>query len=210
MIEPPSALVSRPAPFWTKSQVCHWEKLCQHRFVGDPPSGSEASSPTPSILLSMRRRMQVEYGWSEAFTEQAVEEYRRFCFLSTLQPVTPSDVVDMVWHMHLLYTENYWNVWCSLLGKPLHHGPTQGGAQEDRRFYDQYAQTLLLYQKVFGPLNETIWPPASKRFQALSRFRLVPVQHFWVLPRPWAFFRHHTQILFRPFKRLLGRFGEFL
>ena len=85
---------------------------------------------------------------------EAIEEYRRFCFLAVVagHAVTPSEEVDAVWHLHLLHTWDYWEVFCpKVLGKRFHHGPTEGGAQEESRFYDQYAATLGSYQHWFGP-----------------------------------------------------------
>ena len=66
-----------------------------------------------------------------------ISEYRRFVFLALAagHPVTPSDQVDQAWHLHLLYTNSYWNRFCGeTLGRRLHHGPTQGGASERDKF----------------------------------------------------------------------------
>ena len=48
-------------------------------------------------------RLARENGWSRAFALGAIEEYRRFIYLAATSPtpVTPSDVVDQVWHLHL-------------------------------------------------------------------------------------------------------------
>ena len=56
--------------------------------------------------------------------------------------VTPSDEVDQAWHLHLLYSETYLNVFCAdTLDYPLHHGPTKGGGSEDRKFQNWYERT---------------------------------------------------------------------
>ena len=67
---------------------------------------------------------------------RAIEEYRRFLLLGVAagHPVSPSDTVDQVWHLHLTYTRRYWDTLCrDTLGRLLHHEPTQGGAVEDAR-----------------------------------------------------------------------------
>ncbi|WP_443026122.1 glycine-rich domain-containing protein, partial [Sphingomonas sp. CCH9-H8] len=64
---------------------------------------------------------------------------------------TPSDAVDQAWHLHLTYTRDYWEHFCpDVLGRALHHGPTAGGADEHRRYYRQYAETLARYEAAFG------------------------------------------------------------
>ncbi|MEZ6192343.1 MAG: hypothetical protein R3C45_13785 [Phycisphaerales bacterium] len=50
-----------------------------------------------------------------------VNEYRRFCYLAIAagHTVTPSDEVDQAWHLHLLYTRDYWEDFCpNVLGTP--------------------------------------------------------------------------------------------
>lgn len=90
--------------------------------------------------------------WSAAYTERAIKEYRRFVYLTQVSdiPVTPSKVVDQVWHMHLTFTQNYWDGLCGeILGKPLHHNPCEG--EEDMpRYRTQFAQTLRSYRREFG------------------------------------------------------------
>ena len=48
-------------------------------------------------------RLGKENDWSPGFTNRAVEEYKRFAFLAVVagHPVSPSDAVDQVWHLHL-------------------------------------------------------------------------------------------------------------
>ncbi len=110
-----------------------WSKL-SHYIIG-PETAS----------LPFEYRLARENGWRADFTRQVVEEYRRFVFLATVagHEVTPSDAVDQAWHLHLTYTRDYWERFCpTVIGRPLHHGPTAGGANEQHRFFDQYAATL--------------------------------------------------------------------
>ena len=133
------------------------------------------------------RRLAMEQGWSLSKAREAVEEYRRFCFLACAagHPVTPSEEVDAVWHLHLLHTRDYWEVFCpQVLERPLHHGPTLGGAAEENRFYEQYAQTLASYQRFFGAPPAAWWPRAAQRFQPSNRWRWVYLPHVWIVPHP--------------------------
>ena len=107
---------------------------------------------------------------------RAIEEYRKFCFLAVHagHPVTPSDEVDQVWHLHLLYSRHYWEALCrDTLETPLHHGPTQGGAAEDRKFHDWYDATLASYRRYFGEPPRDCWPAAGERFDAHHDFTRI-------------------------------------
>ena len=59
----------------------------------------------------------------------------------------------------MIYTHSYWIELCEkLLGRPLHHQPTLGGAEEHAKYSDQYKHTLESYQSIFGEVPPpTIW-----------------------------------------------------
>jgi len=118
-------------------------------------------------------RLARENGWPRKFAAEAIEEYRKFCFLAAHagHPVTPSDEVDQVWHLHLTYSRHYWDTLCrDTLGRPLHHGPTEGGAAEDRKFHDWYENTLASYRRFFGEPPKHLWPKAEERFDERHEF----------------------------------------
>ncbi|MCJ8189971.1 glycine-rich domain-containing protein [Sphingomicrobium aestuariivivum] len=118
--------------------------------------------------FSFAQRLARENGWDVPTAERAIGEYKRFCYLAMTagHPVTPSDAVDQVWHLHLTFTQDYWQRFCpEVLGRPLHHGPTKGGAAERTRYYDQYAATLKSYETAFGEVPPAdLWPAARRRF----------------------------------------------
>ena len=90
-------------------------------------------------------------GWDDAFTERAITEYRRFLFLSQVSdtPVTPPIIIDKVWHKHMTYTREYWEVLCKdILGKPLHHEPGRTPA-DTARHAEQFQKTRALYVLCF-------------------------------------------------------------
>ncbi|AWT34886.1 hypothetical protein GCM10008956_24300 [Deinococcus arenae] len=111
----------------------------------------------PGGLLT---RLGREQRWTPAFTQRAAQEYRRFLLLSTLgAPVTPPAVVDEVWHLHLLFTRDYWARLTPLLPAPLHHEPGGGQAGDPARFRAQYEATLDAYARTFGERPPSdIWP----------------------------------------------------
>lgn len=78
-------------------------------------------------------------------------------------PLTPSDQVDQVWHLHLIFTESYWIEFCEkTLGNKIHHGPAKRSASEKNKYIDLYQKTKGLYTHFFNQKPpEEIWPPIS-------------------------------------------------
>lgn len=121
----------------------------------------------PNALLTFTQRLGRDNHWSFEFAKRVVEEYRKFCFLCVTDgPCTPSDIVDQCWHQHLIYTRQYWQIWCKeVLEMELHHGPTLGGKQEGDKFEDWYSHTKQAYFNFFNELPpEDIWPDNETRF----------------------------------------------
>ncbi|MGH1541396.1 MAG: glycine-rich domain-containing protein [Arenicella sp.] len=138
--------------------------------------------------LTFAQRLARENGWTQEYAERSIQEYKRFIYLIAIgdQPMTPSDQVDQVWHLHLTYTRSYWHEMCrDILGFELHHGPTKGGKQQASLFFEQYTMTLGSYQKVFGEQAPAdIWPSAKQRFKNADQFLRVNKAKKWVLPKP--------------------------
>lgn len=151
-----------------------WDRIAAHDFkLGHP--------------LGFICRLARDKGWTQDFAEAAVMEYRRFCFLAVISPtpVTPSEEVDEVWHMHLTYTRDYWDIWCAqVLGRALHHDPTRGSPADQAVFRQQYAATLALYELHFGPPPELFWPATHRRFRFMPRFRTMDADRHFRLPKP--------------------------
>lgn len=127
-----------------------------------------------SDSLTFIDRLARENGWSRIFAERCVIEYKRFIYLAMISdaPVTPSDQVDQVWHLHLTYTVSYWLEFCgNILGKPLHHGPTKGGVIEANKYHSQYQKTLDRYLMAFNEApSSDIWPSCHQRFHNAGKF----------------------------------------
>lgn len=140
-----------------------------------------------SLPLSFIKRLAMENAWELSFAEQAFQEYLKFIYLCVETPglTVPSDVVDEVWHLHLTYTKSYWKDLCGdLLGKELHHIPTQGGASEDSKFSKAYDDTLARYEQTFGhPAPQKFWPSPEERFRPISNVIKVDRSRTIVLPR---------------------------
>lgn len=156
----------------TAEQRAQWQRVEDYCLDADG-----ASFPFSAKLAQ-------ENGWTLEFASRAVHEYKRFVFLSTVcgHPVSPSEVVDQAWHMHLIYTQDYWGQFCpKILGKPLHHSPSSGGRDESAKFEDWYAKTLASYESVYGvkpPVD--IWP----RVNSHGRYVRIDRDRHWIIRKP--------------------------
>ena len=137
------------------------------------------------IVFPFGSRLARDNGWSEDYAAQVNAEYRKFAFLAVAagHPVTPSDQVDQVWHLHLLRSYSYWNRFCKeVLRTPLHHEPTQGGKSERAKFNKWYTRTLESYRGFFGEdPPPDIWPAPNVRFGEDVHYRRVNTKRFWVV-----------------------------
>lgn len=152
-----------------------WQRISVHMF------------PQASRGCGFSDRLACEQGWSPAQAAAAIEEYRRFCFLAVVEAevMCPSHQVDMVWHLHMTYTRDYWTRWCGeVLQTPLHHEPSRGGPNELTLHRERYAQTLARYEAWFGAPPIDCWPGTQQRFDRPGRYRAVDTTRVWLLPKP--------------------------
>ena len=114
----------------------------------------------------MSAKLAWAYDWSDLFTLRAMGEYKKFIFLAAIaeRMVSPSSVIDCVWHYHLLYTYSYWVELCGkILKKSLHHYPGEMGG------CDRYEYTIQLYQTYFGSPPKDIWESIPFHSMTLNR-----------------------------------------
>jgi uncharacterized protein (TIGR04222 family) len=161
----------------TAKQTALWERIAAFDIDGD-------AAPA----LPFAARLARENGWSRAFADRAVREYKRFVFLTTTagRPMCPSEQVDQVWHLHLTYTRSYWQRFCGeVLKCPLHHDPTKGGEAEGRKHWAMYADTLATYAETFGePPPADLWPPVEQRFGSDLEAARVNRNDYWLVRKP--------------------------
>lgn len=150
-----------------------WQRISQFRVDDD------------SSELRFVDRLARDNGWARAYAEDVYEEYLKFVYLMALGEGirTPSDAVDQAWHLHLSYSQSYWDDLCKgTLHAPLHHGPTRGGNEEAQKYRDAYARTLQAYEREFGhPPMPRIWPPTGQRFSHVDRFQRVNTANRFVI-----------------------------
>ncbi len=126
-----------------------WRKIAEFKL-----NDSDATRP-------FSQKLQEENNWTPEKTARVIVEYKKFIFLCATNPngASPSPTVDIAWHLHLTYTENYWEGLCNgILKTPLHHKPSKGGNSEQQKHNDWYRQTLVAYAQNFGHVPpDDIW-----------------------------------------------------
>jgi hypothetical protein len=138
----------------------------------------------PTATISFTAKLAWEYRWSPVYTIRAIQEYKKFIFLAMTAEhiVSPSVVVDRVWHHHLLFTHSYWDELCGkVLHKPLHHTLGFGGKQEATNDYYFYEQTLTTYQRYFGEPPDDIWDSPPMRSKNPS-YQWIDRDRYWIIP----------------------------
>jgi len=93
----------------------------------------------------------------------AIVEYKRYLALKKAFPnleISPSPLVDKVWHMHILDTRRYMKDCDYIFGSYVHHNPSFDPDEEEQvGMAERYGKTLEAYEKVFGkPAPLDIWP----------------------------------------------------
>jgi hypothetical protein len=140
----------------------------------------------PGVQISFSTKLAWEYRWSQIYTLRAIQEYKKFLFLAMTaeQIVSPSVVVDRVWHHHLLFTYSYWDELCGkVLNRPLHHTLGFGGKEEALKNYHRYEFTLETYRRYFGTPPSDIWESPPMRSQYPS-YQWIDRDRYWVMLRP--------------------------
>lgn len=122
----------------------------------------------PPSEYGFSTRLANENYWTKDFTEQAILEYKKFMYLATSSEfmVSPSEIVDTVWHQHLIFTVSY-QEFCDLIGKQIQHIPSTHNKEDFRKFKQAKERTTRLYESIFGNQPIAIWD-YSDMFKSLN------------------------------------------
>ena len=125
-----------------------WELITTYKMPDD-------ASGTPFI-----EQLMAENRISCETATVAIAEYRKFMYLCATRPErnVPSAAVDLVWHLHMQHSRDYWDGFCKILGKPVHHNP---GGQGSEHLGD-YKATVAAYKDLFGTPPKGIWKQKSR------------------------------------------------
>lgn len=115
------------------------------------------------------KRVRREYTWSEGMAAERVKEYERFMELKAAakdwnaELLSPSPLVDLVWHAHALDTRRYPAECRSAFKRVIHHDPDGGEDRAARQ--KRYEATLRRYKRRFkAEPPPAVWPKAYPSF----------------------------------------------
>lgn len=134
--------------------------------------------PLVEDMDGFKHKLSQLYNWNEDYIDRLIIEYKKFLYLGTIQSVNPSWEIDQMWHLHLQYTKEYWNVWCKeILKIDFHHNP-EPLMQKSPPKRDNYIDTVELYISIFNenPPSD-IWTQWKKKDNLL-----VDLNTEWVIP----------------------------
>ncbi|MEO8563438.1 MAG: hypothetical protein ABI601_15260 [bacterium] len=141
---------------WLRLKHYHFEDLVPAHLADHVLSvfgGADAATRAFASKISKKHR------WTQPFALRAIGEYRKFLYLGMVSetPVTPSKIIDMVWHEHLLFTRAYDEFCREVLGRPFDHHPELIGMEEQTEVFEsQFEATVDLYESEFNTA-----PPAD-------------------------------------------------
>tara|TARA_B100001113_G_scaffold240257_1_gene197586 strand:- start:158 stop:637 length:480 start_codon:yes stop_codon:yes gene_type:complete len=93
---------------------------------------------------------------SQVLVDISEKEYRRFLTLKVENPdvrLTPTPLMDLFWHAHILDTISYAEDCEKILGGFMHHVPNFGPYQKEGVLFNEeksWNDTLSLYKQRFG------------------------------------------------------------
>lgn len=140
---------------------------------------------SPASEYGFSTRLASENYWTTEFTRQAVLEYKKFMYLAATSDlmVSPSEIIDVVWHQHLIFTQSYQD-FCNLAGKQIQHVPSTHNREEFDKFRQAKERTIKLYESHFGPQPKNIWG-YNDMFESLNlkkaRFKIRTFLIFGIL-----------------------------
>lgn len=134
-----------------------WLRLREYNFGDIVPPGlwEQLAGKFGRVDPSTRafaNKIARKHDWSPGFALRAVNEYRKFVYLGVTGStvVTPSRVIDTVWHEHLLFTRAYRAFCQDVLHREFdHHPELLPTAEQSERFAVQFEATLARYHDEF-------------------------------------------------------------
>jgi hypothetical protein len=110
-----------------------------------------------------------KHGWSYMQSLAAVREYKKFVYLGVVSNfiVTPSLLVDVIWHEHLLFSKAYRDFCEQIIQYQFDHYPELLPMELNTKKYEaQYKRTIQLYIQEFGIAPpENIWGIAKFKLE---------------------------------------------
>lgn len=135
---------------WLNLANYHFDHLAPTHFWDEIAAKFGGENPfTKAFADKLSRKL----GWKKNFALRAIWEYKKFVYLGVVSDfsVTPSKIIDQVWHEHLLFSAGYRKFCSETIQYNFDHNPelVSVDSQSDA-FRSQYLYTIEAYEKEFG------------------------------------------------------------
>ncbi len=107
-------------------------------------------------MVKMKMALNDEgQGWSKEKCEKAEVEYKRFLHLNkkfSKKAIIPTDIIDTMWHYHILDTRSYHRDSKKVFGGYFHHFPYFGirGNNDKKNLISCFEETKNIYENEFN------------------------------------------------------------
>ncbi len=148
----------------TKKQL--WNRISTYHFDHIVTAGlwthlQTVFSGSHVASKAFAARIARKHNWHKDFALKAIWEYKKFVYLGVVSDfyVTPSKIIDVIWHEHLLFSKAYRDFCNDVIEYMFDHHPELiPMADQTGRFSAQYLDTLDLYKIEFGQdAPDDIW-----------------------------------------------------
>ncbi len=143
-----------------------WLKLRNYHFEHVVPASlwdkvTEIFGGFDASTKAFANKIARKHKWKLKYALKAVEEYKKFVYLGVVSnfAVTPSKIIDVVWHEHLLFSKAYRDFCNQVINYTFDHNPELIPMIDQTGNYNaQYMDTIDLYKTEFGvEPPEAIW-----------------------------------------------------
>lgn len=118
-----------------------WDEIVA-KFGGENP-----------FVKAFAEKLCRKFEWKKSFALKAIWEYKKFVYMGVISDfsITPSKVIDKVWHEHLLFSVGYRKFCKEVIKYDFDHHPELVPLDcQTEVFKSQYFYTIVLYKKEFG------------------------------------------------------------
>ena len=141
---------------WIKIKAYHFEHVVPPHLWNHI---TEVCGGTNASTMAFASKIARKAGWTNQFALRALLEYKKFVYLGVVSDfnVTPSKIIDQVWHEHLLFSKAYRHFCSEVIDYTFDHNPELISITDQTGTFNmQYLETIELYKTEFG-----INPPAD-------------------------------------------------
>jgi hypothetical protein len=118
-------------------------------------------------LAAARASRGILAGLSEVELRALAERYQRFLALKALypdHPIAPTEIIDEMWHLHMLHPRAYHRDCVAFFGYLLDHSPGYGAEEATRPALERtFRRTAELWERTYGEAYSV----AGQAFQGL-------------------------------------------